>query len=60
MSIPSSASPAFSPDMAPDLEPGVVRWQPRRKTPARRAAELQVVISAGALAMARKAREGGG
>ncbi len=41
----------YSPDAAPDLQPGVVRWQPRPPAYERRAAEQKLALLAAATAL---------
>lgn len=40
----------YSPDLAPDLEPPVVRWQPRHPTQDQRELQLRIAVTLGAAA----------
>ena len=42
----------YSPDVAPELQPGVVRWQPRPPAYERRALEQRLALTAAATALA--------
>ena len=42
----------YSPDLVPQLQPGVVRWQPRPPAYERRALEQRLALTAAATALA--------